>query len=318
MYKIIGADQKEYGPVTADQINAWILEGRANGQTLVQVVGSADWRPLSSIPELAAVLAAKLPSPPLESSDPEVTANTVLARGIEVNVGECLGRGWRLLTNNLGLFLTTSLVFVLIRFALGWVPVIGGLAYFVMYGALWGGFYLIVLKRLRGEPAAIGDLFAGFNQNFVQFMLVGIVTYFLTTIGTVCCLVVPGIYLAVAWQFSLVLVADRRLEFWPAMELSRRVITRYWFQVFGLIVTAYLPLILFASYSIFRVFSVMYPVVISNGGRLDFREIMKMMGGFFTLSLVQQLIGLFTLPFAAAALMCAYEDIFCTRPTKAP
>jgi hypothetical protein len=318
MFKIIGADQKEYGPVTADQINAWILEGRANGGTLVQVDGSGEWRALSSIPEFAAVLTAKLPPPPSGSSDPEVATNAVLARGIEVNVGDCLIRGWRLLTNNLGLFLGTSLVFVLIRFALGWVPVIGGFAYFVMYGALCGGFYLIVLKRLRGEPAAIGDLFAGFNQNFVQFMLAGIVTYVLIAIGTACCLVVPGIYLAVAWQFSLVLVADRRLDFWPAMELSRRVITRYWFQIFGLIVAAYLPLILFAGYSMFRVFSAVYPLLISTGGRLDFGEMMEMIGGFVTLSLVQQLIALFTLPFGAAALMCAYEDLFYTRPTKAP
>src|SRR5256884_2188133 len=33
MYKIIGADQKEYGPITADQVRQWMAEGRANGQT---------------------------------------------------------------------------------------------------------------------------------------------------------------------------------------------------------------------------------------------------------------------------------------------
>ena len=53
MYKIIGADQKEYGPVSADQIKAWILEGRAGGQTLIQMEGSAEWKPLSSLPEFA-------------------------------------------------------------------------------------------------------------------------------------------------------------------------------------------------------------------------------------------------------------------------
>ena len=35
MYKIIGADQKEYGPVTAEQLRQWIAEGRVNGQTSV-------------------------------------------------------------------------------------------------------------------------------------------------------------------------------------------------------------------------------------------------------------------------------------------
>jgi len=55
MYKIIGADQKEYGPVTADQLRQWIVQGRINAQTLVQAEGQTDWRPLSSYPEFATV-----------------------------------------------------------------------------------------------------------------------------------------------------------------------------------------------------------------------------------------------------------------------
>lgn len=53
MYKIIGADQKEYGPVSADELRRWIAEGRVSAQTLVQMEGQADWRPLSSFPEFA-------------------------------------------------------------------------------------------------------------------------------------------------------------------------------------------------------------------------------------------------------------------------
>jgi len=60
MYKIIGADQKEYGPVTADEVRKWLAEGRANGQTLVQTEGGP-WKPLASYPEFAAGLP---PSPP--------------------------------------------------------------------------------------------------------------------------------------------------------------------------------------------------------------------------------------------------------------
>lgn len=62
MYKIIGADQKEYGPISADQIRQWIAEGRANAQTMVQGEGQADWRPLSSYPELATYLPASTTS----------------------------------------------------------------------------------------------------------------------------------------------------------------------------------------------------------------------------------------------------------------
>ena len=318
MYKIIGADQKEYGPVSADQINAWILEGRANGQTRVQSEGANEWKTLSALPEFSAALAAKYPAlPPVGASGPPVTTEAVLRRGVEVNIGDCLGRGWRLLRGNLALFLGASLLLLVIRLGLGFLlPFVGALAYFILFGALYGGFYMIFLKRLRGEPAVFGDLFAGFSRNFVQLMLAGIVMNMLTTIGAMFCLL-PGLYLAVAWKFSLVLVADRRLEFWPAMESSRKVITQYWFQIFGLLVVAYLPLVLFAGYSIVYVCSDLIPLIVQSGGRIDFSQIMRKMGGFITLSLVQQLIALFTQPFATAALMYAYEDLFGTRPTQA-
>ena len=58
MYKIRGADQREYGPVTADQLRQWITEGRANSQTMVQGPDSTEWKPLSSFAEFAGVLPA--------------------------------------------------------------------------------------------------------------------------------------------------------------------------------------------------------------------------------------------------------------------
>jgi len=64
MYIIIGADRREYGPVTSDQLRQWITEGRVNGQTKVRVDGSTDWKPLSEISELSALLPIQ-PPPPL-------------------------------------------------------------------------------------------------------------------------------------------------------------------------------------------------------------------------------------------------------------
>ena len=64
-FKIIGADQKEYGPVTADDLRQWIAEGRANGQTLVRME-DGPWKPLSTFPEFA----ANLPPAPGPASAP--------------------------------------------------------------------------------------------------------------------------------------------------------------------------------------------------------------------------------------------------------
>jgi hypothetical protein len=52
MYKIIGADHKEYGPVSADQITQWITQGRVNAHTRAQAEGG-DWKPLGMFPEFA-------------------------------------------------------------------------------------------------------------------------------------------------------------------------------------------------------------------------------------------------------------------------
>src|SRR5437870_755110 len=66
MYKILGTDQKEYGPVSAEQLQQWIGEGRVHGQTATQTEGAADWKPLSTFAEFAGSLRADPPpvSPP--------------------------------------------------------------------------------------------------------------------------------------------------------------------------------------------------------------------------------------------------------------
>jgi len=53
MYKIIGGDSRTYGPISVEQLRQWIAEGRANAQTLAQVEGAADWKPLGMYPEFA-------------------------------------------------------------------------------------------------------------------------------------------------------------------------------------------------------------------------------------------------------------------------
>jgi TM2 domain-containing membrane protein YozV len=64
MYKIIGADGHEYGPVTAEQLQQWIREGRANTQTKAQGEGSAEFKTLAEFPEFHASLGISPATPP--------------------------------------------------------------------------------------------------------------------------------------------------------------------------------------------------------------------------------------------------------------
>lgn len=54
MYKIIGGDGKEYGPVSAEVLRQWIAQGRAHSQTKAMPEGGAEWKGLAELPEFMA------------------------------------------------------------------------------------------------------------------------------------------------------------------------------------------------------------------------------------------------------------------------
>ena len=83
MYKIVGIDGQQYGPVAADQIRRWLAENRVNAHSLVQAEGSPEWKPLASFPEFAADI--KIAPPPMTapySSYPNPRASNKIAAGI--------------------------------------------------------------------------------------------------------------------------------------------------------------------------------------------------------------------------------------------
>ena len=324
MYKLIGGDQKEYGPVSADELRHWIAEGRLSAQSLVQAEGGGEWKPVSSFPEFAGALAGQVGQVPSAdaASPPAIGAAwsaEVLARQPEVQVGRCLALSWNLLTANFGLLFGATFLVWLITTGCQFIPLIGGIIDWLIHGVLYGGLYLIFLNRIRGRLVSIGDVFAGFSLGFVQLMLVGFLTKLLTLIGLGCCLVLPGLYLFVAWIFSVPLVADKRLEFWSAMEMSRKVVTRVWFETFGLVLLAFLPVILSYMFVQVMVSFTVFPVVedLMRSGPPDFSHLMDVMMHVAKLSiplaLLSKFILLLNLPFALGALMNAYENLFGAR-----
>jgi len=83
MYKIIATDQKEYGPVTADQIRQWIAEGRVNAQSRAMAEGATEWKPLAAFPEFAGALpgatAATGAPPPVPTGAPAKRSGMAVA-----------------------------------------------------------------------------------------------------------------------------------------------------------------------------------------------------------------------------------------------
>jgi hypothetical protein len=84
-YRVIGGDQKQYGPVSTEDLRRWIAQGRLDAQTKVQIEGSAEWKSLAEIPELEEALRNRVPPPPLApsaSSRTSALAVTSLVLGV--------------------------------------------------------------------------------------------------------------------------------------------------------------------------------------------------------------------------------------------
>ncbi|MFO1475783.1 MAG: glycerophosphoryl diester phosphodiesterase membrane domain-containing protein [Verrucomicrobiota bacterium] len=312
MYKIIGADQREYGPVSAEQVLLWIRERRANGQTQARPVDSTDWRPLSSFPEFAVAL-SEAGVPPVFSAGAAPALpplEEVLGSDYTLDIGNCFSGAWNVLKEKFGVIFGGVLIYMGIVLAIvlfGMIPIIGilfSLANVVVAGPLEGGLFYLVLRCIRGEPAAPGDVLAGFRSGFVQLFLAKLVTGLLAALcmlpavvasiilvlphvvhkepvppGTALLMIVialicmiPAMLLQVNWIFALPLIIDRQLTFWPAMQASWKMVLRHWWQVFALVVLV---------------------------GLMNVGGLLLCCAGM-----------LFTVPLGVAALMYAYETIF--------
>jgi hypothetical protein len=79
MYRIIGADGREYGPVSADQLGQWMADGRVNQQTRIRSEESPDWKTVADLPEFSAPPPISPPGrPPASGSVPNYLVPAIL------------------------------------------------------------------------------------------------------------------------------------------------------------------------------------------------------------------------------------------------
>jgi predicted Ser/Thr protein kinase len=217
---------------------------------------------------------------PAGSNDPFV--DEIVARDSVPLIRDSLRRGWELVRGDFWPLVGITALIVLIESLLGSAGQIfgtrrdhtspgTGIFYLLLSGPLVGGLQLYFLRKIRGETVSVETAFAGFRERFLHLLLAGLVTTTLTALGYFC-LVLPGVYLTIAWIFSLALVIDKKMHFWSAMELSRKVVTKHWWHFFAFALV--LALLKLAGFLAFFV-------------------------GF-----------LIALPIATAALMFVYEDTF--------
>jgi uncharacterized membrane protein len=192
--------------------------------------------------------------------DPDAFLTGLRQRDYSIDLGSCLGRAWDLVKANFWICVGVVALIYVCLFAAGVIPCVGGIIQLVVQGPLMGGMYWFFLKLVRRQEATVGDAFSGFSIGFLPLFLVALVSSVLAGLcmlpGAITLIVsavmkidvplpiiviafaagaVPAIYLTICWLFSMLLVVDKKLDFWPAMELSRKAVGMHWGSVFLLL-----------------------------------------------------------------------------------
>lgn len=199
MYKIIGVDQKEYGPVTGEQIRQWISEGRVNAQTQACLEGTEEWKPLGMFPEFGFTTGPLVGNLPAEETG-AVSMDEIRSRDYSIDILGCLSRGWACFKNNFGNLVIATLLLGIVAIAVGlavqllllavgvnrlpfaqrqylFTPVNLVASALVTWPAM-AGLYFICLHAVRGDRARtdIGNLFIGFRSTFADLFILKLVT----------------------------------------------------------------------------------------------------------------------------------------------
>lgn len=135
------------------------------------------------------------------------------------DVGRCLREGWELYKREPLLLSGATIVVALINALASTIP----FAAAILYAPLLAGLYILIMRVDEGKSIRLVQVFDGFKK-FLPLALASIVMSLLITLGLIL-LVIPGVYLAIAYGFTTLNIIDKHQDFWPAMENSRKTIT---------------------------------------------------------------------------------------------
>jgi len=102
----------------------------------------------------------------------------------------------------------------------------------------WSAIIMMGIHYINGETIRIGNLFSYLGRA-LPIMAASLIVSTMSFLGFLM-LIIPGVYLFVAYSFTYYLMLDKNMGIWEAMETSRKAVTKHWFRIFGLIVVLFL------------------------------------------------------------------------------
>jgi uncharacterized membrane protein len=144
--------------------------------------------------------------------------------GPVVDIGGWLRAGWLATMDHIWALLALMVLWVW-AFAVFWKLHLHPLT-LILLGPVTGAAYAVVLSAMRsGRPDFNRIAMSG--QTFLQLMLAGILIAIFVAVG-LAFLIIPGLAMAALYLFALLLIVDRKLSFWEAMEESRKAVQQDW------------------------------------------------------------------------------------------
>jgi uncharacterized membrane protein len=141
-----------------------------------------------------------------------------------IDIGGAIAEGWSIYQRAPLLLSGVTLLQIALNALASTVPLLNT----ALYGPLLGGLYIIVMRLDRNQPVQFANYFDAFAL-ILPLALASVVSSLLISLG-ILLLILPGLYLALAYGFTYLNIIDRRMDFWPAMEASRKLITAHFWQ----------------------------------------------------------------------------------------
>ena len=172
------AGGERHGPVDDAELDRLIAAGVVTGDTLVWHAGLDGWRPLREARPAALLADAaaphRRPSPPPRRRDPVPTPTPSSPASPAGASRRCprSSAAMALVFAQPGPTIGISALIMVMMMAAGFVPCVGSLVQIAVMGPLTAAWYGYFLKHIRGQPAALEDVFAVFSSPDLMHMIV--------------------------------------------------------------------------------------------------------------------------------------------------
>lgn len=168
--------------------------------------------------------------------NPEAKINRLIENGYSFSIGDYISRGFDLYKIEVNAMIPFSLIYFFAVSMLSRTMLASLVVNIFLSPCIIAGFYMAANKAMQGITPIFTDCFDGFRR-FTDIVVVSLIANILSSIGLIC-LIIPGIYLMVAYTFSSMFVIFLDTDFRTALRLSRKVIHCNWWKMFGLFIVA--------------------------------------------------------------------------------